>query len=449
MKKGVIIGIAVLAVSIIGLLIFSLDKNEISDQNRENKEIEKTGEATQEEIPVENESKQEVEKDEAFQIFNPILTYPGAYNGPLYATSEQIGSAPMDLYFDNLDRNGINFFIGMFSIFGNPATDTLISNQGLGRIIDSAQKHPRRVIPFFNPGIGGEDVDQYLGTTLTKWYADSLSASQQVAGKDFIRGFGEVETQEWQIRHNDAKVIQLIDIAQSNDINFMFHPVASKIDDVEKIAKAYPDTIFLIHMYREDLANSKSKLIKILQENNNIYFSMDAAHILFVDERDIIYEYDSINKQSSIKKFVATVDSEEQLIIDDAIKSYKPLIDAAPDKIMWGTEIGPEYAFDPEVFDRAIKISRFVIAGFDEEQQEAVGYKNALRVFGEGIVADTSIKVIDTRSWPECSDEQVGECEDKCEEGGQIVENSPEVEDCYVRCTIAHSCIEIPEMDVG
>src|SRR3989344_9094886 len=53
---------------------------------------------------------------EEFQLIYPELTYEGAYNGPLYGTSEQVGSASMDSYFENLDRNGINFFIGMFGI---------------------------------------------------------------------------------------------------------------------------------------------------------------------------------------------------------------------------------------------------------------------------------------------------------------------------------------------
>ncbi|MBI2656562.1 hypothetical protein HYX03_02395, partial [Candidatus Woesearchaeota archaeon] len=155
--------------------------------------------------------------------------------------------------------------------------------------------------------------------------------------------------------------------------------------------------------------------IKIMQEHDNLYFSMDAAHIIHVNNMDIIYDYDSKDKQSSISKFVSTFDSKEKSMISSAISAYKPLVDAVPDKVMWGTEIGPEYAFDPEVFDRAVKISRFVIVGFDKEHREAVGYKNALRVFGEGVVADANIKVIDTRSWPECTRAQTGACDASCE----------------------------------
>src|SRR3989338_10080576 len=61
------------------------------------------------EEPIIAELEPVVEKKEEFQIFNPVLTYEGAYNGPLYGTSEQVGSASMDSYFENLDRNGINF----------------------------------------------------------------------------------------------------------------------------------------------------------------------------------------------------------------------------------------------------------------------------------------------------------------------------------------------------
>src|SRR3989338_4522670 len=400
------------------------------------------------EEPVIEEPEPVAEKKEEFQIFNPVLTYEGAYNGPLYGTSEQVGSASMDSYFENLDRNGINFFIGMFGISGEPNADTLISDQGLGEVIDAAQKYPHRIIPFFNPGIGGEEVEQYLGETLTGWYTQTLVASQTIAGKDFIRGFGEVETQEWQARHNDPKVLQLIDMAQENNLNFMFHPVATKIDDVQKIVEAYPDTVFLIHMYREDLDKSMGKLIKILQEHDNMYYSMDAAHIIHDNNMDIVYDYDSPNKQSSINKLVSTFDSKEKIMTNSAIKSYKPLVDAVPDKVMWGTEIGPEYAFDPKVFDRAIKISRFVIAGFAQEHQEAVGYKNALRVFGQGVVADTNIEVIDTRSWPECSNSETSSCDTSCETP-DTDSLTAEQDACFLNCLLGKQCREVVEMDIG
>ena len=201
-------------------------------------------------------------------------------------------------------------------------------------------------------------------------------------------------------------------------------------------------------MYREDLDQSKNKLITLLKEHNNLYFSIDAAHILFENGNDIIYTYDSTNQQSSITQFVSTYDRKEKSLVTSAIAAYKPLVDAVPDKIMWGTEIGPEYAFDPQVFDRAIKISRFVIAGFDKEHQEAVGYKNALRVFGEGVVVDASIKVLETSSWTECSNTQMSDCDASCEipDSDSL---TAEQQACYQNCLIEKQCTEVTEMDVG
>ena len=454
------VSLMVISLCIISLLSCTPQTSEVVDENFKDIEtaqvveeikkdtitIEETVVAVPEPIATEV-AKENIQLSE-FQLIFPTLTYDGAYNGPLYGTSEQVGSASMNSYFTILDRNGINFFIGMFGISGEPSANSLTSDSGLGEVISAAQKHPRRIIPFFNPGIGGEEVEKYLGETLTGMYSKTLVASQKIVGKNFIRGLGEVETQEWVVRHNDQKVLQIVNLAKNNNIHFMFHPVASKIDDVEKIVETYPNTIFLIHMYREDLDKSMNRVIKILKEHENIYFSIDAAHILFVDGNDIIYTYDSENKESSIKRFISTVDSKEKNIITDAITAYKPLVDAVPDKVMWGTEIGPEYAFDPQVFDRAVKISRFVIAGFKKEHQEAVGYKNALRVFGEGIVVDANIKVLDTKSWQECTNEQQSDCDTSCETPDTDTLTA-EQETCFLNCLMEKKCREVVENDAG
>lgn len=192
MKKLVMFFFAIILVAGYGCVKPS---SEIQEMQEEPKQAEIQDQPTEEEIQpeIKEEIKEEpIIKEEAavakpetvaeqkkeFQIFSPVLAYEGAYNGPLYGTSEQVGSASMDSYFENLDRNGINFFIGMFGISGEPSADTLISDQGLGEVIDAAQKHPYRIIPFFNPGIGGEEVGQYLGETLTGWYKETLAASQ-------------------------------------------------------------------------------------------------------------------------------------------------------------------------------------------------------------------------------------------------------------------------------
>ena len=266
--------------------------------------------ALEEQVSQENSSEQTAEVDDAFKIIYPTLTYEGAYNGPLYATSEQVGEGyPLEKYFSNLDRNGVNWLIGFYTFSGEPKENSLIKENGLGYVIAAVQKYPKRIAPFYNPGFGGEEVELLVGDELTAIYSRNLAATKNIVGSDFIQGLGEIETQEWKIAHNDPKVNQLFDLAKSNSINFMFHPVASKIDQVDQIAKSYPNQKIIIHMYREDLDNSKNKVIKILQENENVYFSIDAAHIAHSNNRDIVYDLEKSTIEASKSAFISEFDS--------------------------------------------------------------------------------------------------------------------------------------------
>lgn len=398
--------------------------------------IETTPEQTSE-IPL---AQEEPEIETKLELIYPKLTYPNAYNGPLYATSEQVGnSAPTEQYWENMDRNGVNYLIGMFKIAGKPSGDSLVSSVNLGYVIDWVQKHPYRVIPFFNPGIGGDEVEPLVGNKLTSMYKETLEASKEIVGNDFIKGFGELETHMWDMRHNDPKFMQIINLASENDLVVMFHPVSNKLSDVKTIIEKYPNTIFLVHMYREHFLEIRDELINMMKAHDNLYFSIDVAHILFYDGDDILYTYNDVDKNKAKNRFISTFDSEYNGILNDAVKDYKPFIDAVPDKIMWGTESGPLFNWEPEVYDRMIKISRLFIGRLDKEDQEAVGYKNALRVFGKGVKLNKKIEVVDASSWPICTGGS-NSCDESCENSN--------VKGCLSKCLIRVRCNQIMEEDI-
>lgn len=373
----------------------------------------------------------------AVPLFNPTLTYPDMYNGPLYATSEQIGDGyPIEKYFKNLDRNGINYFIGFFALSGTQNRSMLNNYSGLGYIVNAVQKYPKRIIPFFNPGMGGDEVEPLVGKKLTALYSSALTSSKEIVGSGIIKGFGEIETQEWNFPHNDARIIELIKLAGAHKIHVMFHPVASKIGDVKKLVAAYPNTTFLIHMYRSDLDKSRDALIKIIKAHNNIYFSIDAAHIAHYDGNDMLYEH------TKSSKFIADFDAKYDTMLKSAVSDYTPLVNAVPTKVMWGTEAGPEYSFDAAVYDRLIKISRDLIGRLPLEHQEGVGYKNALRVFGEGVALTTPIQILDASSLPHCSDTTIDACDSKC---GIVTDDDaidPVKDACFQMCLVQKRCID-------
>lgn len=376
--------------------------------------------------------------EEDVEIIEPELTYDGAYNGTLYATSEQIGnSTEIDDYMDNLDRNGVTWLLPFFTFEATPDESTLVVHEGLGYAVNAVQRYPGRIFPYYNPGWGGEEIEDegLLGDELTDTYQDILEASIDIVGDDFFQGFGEIETQEWSVAHNSSEVLSIIDVAEDHSINAMFHPVASKISQVEDIAETYPDMTFLIHMYRSDLEDSLDDLIDILQSNDNLYFSIDAAHIAHYNGNDILYD------AGSASAFNSQFDARYNSMLSDAINDYTELVEAAPDKVMWGTEAGPDYAFDDDVYDRLIKISRELIGAMDEDYQEGLAYKNALRVFGNGVTVDSDIAVYDSSDWDACEDADVDACDETCgtDEDSDL---DSQAEVCFQACLFDLQCTD-------
>ena len=446
--NGMLIVLVIVVAVIAGYFFFSSDRNDVSRDveggpanagQSESIISEPADESSNESETLENTSP-------VREIILPSLTYPDAYNGPLYATSEQIGdNYPIGKYMANLDKNGVNWFIGFFT-FAEPQENLLNTRNGLGYVITAVKRYPGRIIPYYNPGIGGEEAESLVGDELTSRYSATLSATRKIVGQGFIKGLGEIEVQEWGVAHNSPKVLQIFDLAQANDINAMFHPVASKITQVAEIAKKYPNMKFIIHMYRSDLDKSRSQLIEILKTYDNIYYSIDAAHIAHTNNRDIVYDLERNTLVASKSAFITEFDSEYNKMLAAAVSDYKPLVEAVPDKVMWGTEMGPDYSYEPEVYDRMIKISRELIGKMKPEHQEAFGYKNALRFYGEGLIYNGNVNVFDTSGWPNCNDSQIDECDAQCGATAENVED-PEIEKCFLICLATKQCIEVLEQD--
>ena len=415
---------------------------------QEPQSVQETEQPTAEETPIEEgitlpvepgSAVHDVEEPEV-KLFNPALTYPDAYNGPLYATWEHMTSNDANEYFNNLERNGINFIIGAFSIFGQQNADSLTNADGLGKAIYLVQKYQNRIIPVFSTGMGGASEKSMVGDKLTSMYKDALDSSKSIAG-NILQGFGEIETQEWKMPHNDQKIMGLFSLADSNGLFVMFHPVPGQKSSIKSIIETYPDTIFVIHMFPEDFSKDRPNIIDLMKTHDNFYFSIDADHMLFDGRIGLLYKYDDDSISSAKSSFISDFDSKHLNLLNTAVSRYKPLVDAVPEKVVWGTEIGPTYNFEPEVYDRVIKYSRMFIARLNPEHQENVAYKNALRVFGQGARLEKKIDVIDASAWLPCTSKQMNECESKCESAGS--EDSLENEVCLDNCVARLKCVDI------
>ena len=355
----------------------------IAEENKTNSNEQPSVEEPEEE-PI-TETPVEEEAEEQFEMFNPELTYQWAYNGPLYATSEQWGdSAPVEEHFENMDRNGINYALVFFSV-ELPEEDLLYIEEAL-------KAHPSRIIPFMSPGYGSAEAKTALfNGELVPLYKENFKEAEKTLSEGTIKGFGELEIYAWGIQPENDKLTPLYDFAAANDIAVMFHPQQGKtqVTAIEELVTSYPETTFLIHMFPEEFQTDSDLYIELINDTENLYYTIDADHILYDGQTGLLYKYEKESTENAVAYFIEDFDESYARYLNDAVLRYKPLVDAVPEKVMWGTEIGLEYGYDPEVYDRVIKASREFISEMDPDAQEKLAYQNALRVFGEGAVIKT------------------------------------------------------------
>ncbi|HLB66648.1 MAG TPA: hypothetical protein VJJ78_03590 [Candidatus Saccharimonadales bacterium] len=332
----------------------------------------------------------------------PELTYKGAYNGKLYLTGEKVGdSAPWEVWIRSLDRNGIETAISYFGIEpleGDHEEEE--QEEDVNSIVDLVKDEPGRFVPFYSTGIGGESEGEIAGSKLTGYYKSGYDLLTKLGGKNFVKGIGEVETQDWPMPHDDKRVLQLFSFATERKLNVMYHVKTGQSAAVGRIAAQYPNTIFLIHMFPNDYDIERNNIIAQMKKHKNIIYTLDADHLMFDTSGGfgigLLYKYENVltgddldpdpsSIKDAAKKFNANFDEREKVLRKEALSRYGSLVKALPDQVTVGTELNLRYGYEQKSFDRIIKHLRFFIAGFDSKTQIKLAYKNAQKAFGKGV----------------------------------------------------------------
>ena len=171
------------------------------------------------------------------------------------------------------------------------------------------------------------------------------------------------------IRLNDEEMYELYDYAAENNLVVMIHTRESDLDDLHDALNHNPKTKILLHG-----DEGMEKIIPpLIQEHDNIYYSIDAG---------LMYPFslpvDGMNKEI----FLNNVQSNEMYhrILASALHYWKPLIEAHPDRIMWGTDALHTWHFDDDVYSEVTRFARDFTGGLSPEIQERFAYKNAERL---------------------------------------------------------------------
>lgn len=316
----------------------------------------------------------------------PELTYPGAYNGPLYTTGEKLGSEFDGAnYMAGATRNGVGQSIVYFGI-----EEGMFGDSGDFKTIEELlTAYPGRIVPFWSTGIGGEEEGEMLADgELVTAYEDAYETGEKALGAGVLRGIGELEMVDWPVAsYTDPKVRALVDFAQSKKLALMVHVKAGQLQGLGELIGAYPTTTFLLHAFRPDFERERSQILELMRTHPNLAYTIDADHLMFDTSSMIglLYKYQDSDERQAVTGFTSDFDRLYDTLLAGSVEAFRPLVEQFPDRITIGTEMSTEYSQDPEVYDRTIKFVRVFLGKFPADVQRKLAHTNADRLFGTGV----------------------------------------------------------------
>jgi len=272
-----------------------------------------------------------------------------------------------DEFFSMLDEEGVIGLIGFLPINHNYfVVDKQWTEPFLEQTMEIAKRHC--IIPFIYP-------DSLIGIKSREYFTNNLVDNYV---KDYpIRGIGEIHVDEENplyedIRLNDVEMYDLYDYAAENDLIVMIHPREADLEDLHDALDHNTETIILLHG-DEGIENIVSPLMK---EHDNVYYSIDAG---------LMYPYSLPIAGMTKEEFLGNLESDEMYdeILESSLNNWKSLIEAHPDRILWGTDALYSWHFDEEVYSEVVRFTRDFIGELEPDVQEKFAYKNARDMFLE------------------------------------------------------------------
>ena len=226
----------------------------------------------------------------------------------------------------------------------------------------AVQEYPDLFVPFIQASANGSatlegkllDVMLDLRPGLFKGFGEvGDSPTEPINPKPD----GEVYTGDFEVVRNHGKLL------------VYFHTGTDHQDNMEIALQRFSDVTFIIHgdfvrPYVQDM----------MDRNPNVYFTYND---IFAISGDVGETFRFGEKAA----FLSEMRSEWDRLLDEADDLYRPMIEAHPDRFMWGTDRGDiVWGYDEEVGQILAEFGRAFIGRFDPSIQAGLAYKNAERL---------------------------------------------------------------------
>ena len=237
-------------------------------------------------------------------------------------------------------------FFPVFPEITSPAID--VANRAV-------EKYPTLFVPFIQASANG--VSTLEGTSLEVMLG---------VRPDFFFGFGEVgdsPTEPINPPPDSEIYTGDFEVARDHGLAVYYHTGDGHQENMARALEQFPEVTFIVH---GDFV--RPHIDGLMDRYPNIYFTFN----------DIFDKNIPLFRFGDKADFLWAMDRDWDLMIDAAIDMYKPIIEAHPDRYMWGTDRGDiAWNYDVEVGRKLVEFGRAFIGRFDTEVQEMIAYKNA------------------------------------------------------------------------
>src|SRR3989344_1296186 len=162
----------------------------------------------------------------------------------------------------------------------------------------------------------------------------------------------------------------IYEYATEKDLFLMLHPTQQQANEIDTMLSKYPNTKVILHGH--ELLSNTTLLENLLRNHKNLYFTYDLATMF----DGYLYR---INNSA---EFISWYDSNKQQYLNSVRSKLLPLLEAAPVRVMWGTDIVAAWHGETAVFSRLMEFSRSLVDSLPAEHRDNFASANALRIFG-------------------------------------------------------------------
>lgn len=162
---------------------------------------------------------------------------------------------------------------------------------------------------------------------------------------------------------------QYFQLSADEDLVLMLHPTEKQAGDIGPMLSEYPEATLLLHGH--ELLGVFETLQSLMETHDNLYWTYDTATMLgglMVTAR---------GKSDFMEKYEANRERFRKRVMD----GLPALLETAPKRVMWGTDIVADWHLDPEVYGELIAFSTEIRDSLPEQHRDPFAYENAVRLF--------------------------------------------------------------------